>query len=69
MEKTQWAFILALQLSGRAQQVYMAMDITDTADYEAVKKAVLKWYDVSEELYSSKFRLRTKKKEESWPPT
>ena len=47
----------------------MAMDITDMADYEAVKKAVLKWYDVSEELYSSKFRLRTKKKEESWPPT
>ena len=41
----------------------MAMDTGDMGDYEAVKKAILKKYDVSEESYQQKFRSREKKKE------
>lgn len=66
VEKTRWVFLLAPQLSGKAQQAYMAMDTGDTGDYEAVKKAILKRYDVSEESYRRKFRSRVKKKEESY---
>ena len=51
MERTRRAFILAPQLSRKAQQAYMAMDTGDTGDYEAVKKTILKKYDVSKESY------------------
>ena len=44
--------------------MYMAMDIGDMADYEAVKKAILKRYNVSEEAYRQ-VCSRTKNKEES----
>ena len=51
-----WAFKLAPQLSGKAQQAFAAMDRTKTSDYDEVKAAILRRYDVSEETYRQRFR-------------
>ena len=63
IDKACWAFLLALKLSGKAQQAYMAIDTKDAGDYTAIKKAFLKHYDVNEELYCHRFHARSRKPE------
>ena len=46
IEKERWAFKLAPQLSGRAQQAYASMDAKDSSDYDKLKEAILKRYDI-----------------------
>jgi len=51
VREDRWAFKLAPQLTGRAQQAYAALNADDAAKYEKVKAAILRRYDISEETY------------------
>lgn len=42
IEKERWAFKLAPQLLGRAQQAYTSMDATDSGDFNELKEVILK---------------------------
>ena len=55
---------LASQLTGKAQSAYAAMGAEDALDYWALKEAVLRCYDISEDTYKHRFQ-RTEKEEES----
>ena len=49
--KKRWVFKLAPQLTSKVQQAYAALDLTQTTDYDQVKSAILKRYNVTEETY------------------
>ena len=66
IDKSRWAFILAPQLTGRAQKAYMALATDEASDYSAIKQAILKRYDISEETHRRKFRERSRGKGESY---
>ena len=51
-----WAFKLDPQLMGKVQQAFATMDRTKTTDYNEVKVAILRCYDISEETYRQWFR-------------
>ena len=51
-----WAIRLAPQLIGKAQQAYAAMRDTNATNYQQVKDAILKRYNISEETYRQHFR-------------
>ena len=51
-----WALWLAPQLTGKAQQAYAALRAEEAHQYEAVKSAILRRYDISEETYRQRFR-------------
>ena len=57
-----WAMRLVPQLTGKA---YAAMGAEDALDYSALKEAILKRYDISEDTYKHRFRRTEKKEEES----
>ena len=59
-EEATWAFQLAPQLTGRAQQAYAAMRNADAQDYRRVKEAILRCYNISEEHIVNGFGLRRK---------
>ena len=56
IREDRWAFKLAPQLTGRAQQAYTALNADDVVKYEEVKAAILRRYDISEETYRQRFR-------------
>ena len=66
VDKSRWAFILAPQLTRKAQKAYMALGNEEAGDYECIKREILKQYDVSEESHHRKFRDRSKTKEETY---
>ena len=66
MDPNRWAYRLAPQLTGRAQQAYAAMPAGEAGDYEALKVAILKCYDISEETYRQRFREATLKETETY---
>ena len=47
---------IAPQLTGKAQQAYAAMKAEDAGNYQLVKKAILRRYDISEKTYRQRFR-------------
>ena len=51
VREDRWAFKLAPQLTGKAQQAYATLNADDAAKYEEVKSAILRRYDISEETY------------------
>ena len=51
-----WAFKLASQLVGKAQQAYAAMSTEDSANYMQLKQAILRRYNIMEESYRQRFR-------------
>ena len=59
-------FKLAPQLTGKAQQAYAALDLDKTADYDQVKSAILKRYNVTEETYRTRLRAVSRGKQESY---
>ena len=61
VKRERWAFKLASQLVGKAQQAYAAMSAEDASDYDKLKKAILRRYDINEESYRQHFRSATKK--------
>ena len=51
-----WVYKLVPQLSGKAQQAYAALPADEAKDYDRVKSAILRRYDISEETYRQRFR-------------
>ncbi len=49
--KARWAYKLAPQLVGKAQQAYAAMGISEVGNYDELKAAVLRRYDINDESY------------------
>ena len=53
IQKDQWSYHLAPQLTGKAQLAFAALSSTEAKDYDAIKAAILARYDVNEETYIS----------------
>jgi hypothetical protein len=51
-----WTILLQSVLTGRAAEAYAALGIVEGADYQVVKKAILKTYELVPEAYRQKFR-------------
>ena len=54
--KPTWTTLLQSVLVGKAAEVYSAMSLTDSSDYEHVKQAILRVYELVPEAYRQKFR-------------
>lgn len=66
VREDRWAFKLAPQLTGRAQQAYAALNADDAAKYKEVKAAILRCYDINEETYRQRFRTTRRKEGEAY---
>lgn len=59
--KAEWVTLVRRELTGKAQEAYIAMDFSDSGEYDAVKRAVLRAYERVPEAYRLEFRtLRIK---------
>jgi hypothetical protein len=56
VEEDRWAFQLAPLLTGKAQQAYAAVSADEAHNYVRIKEAVLRWYNISDEMYRQRFR-------------
>ena len=56
VDKAQWVYRLAPQLTGKAQQAYAAMPTEEAGRYDDVKAAVLRRYNINAETYRQRFR-------------
>ncbi len=61
VNETRWALKLAPQLTGKAQLAYAAMDTSQAGDYAALKAAILRRYEITEETYRQRFRSTRRK--------
>ena len=61
-----WAFRLAPQLTGKAQQAYAALGVADSHIYARVKEAVLRRYDINDETYRQRFWSTRRKEGEAY---
>ena len=52
----QWPLLLQSVLKGKAQEAYTALPISECVDYNCVKNAILKAYELVSEAYRQKFR-------------
>ena len=64
-EKTGWASKLSALLSGRALEVYSRLSEEAAQDYDRVKLALMKRYDLTEDGYCRKFRASKPEVDES----
>ena len=64
-EKTGWASKLSALLSGRALEVYSRLSEEAAQDYDQVKLALMKRYDLTEDGYRRKFRASKPEVDES----
>ena len=64
--KEQWAIMLQVVLIGKAQIAYSALSADDSSDYEKVRKAVLRAYELVPEAYRQKFRNLRKDDRQSY---
>ena len=56
-KKSVWAAYLSALLKGRALDVYDRLSVDDAADYEKLKEALLKNFDMTERGFRKKFHL------------
>ena len=56
----EWTLLLQSSLVGKAREVYSALSIDDSAQYDVVISAILKAYELVPEVYRQKFRSVTK---------
>ena len=54
--REKWASLVQGKLVGKARDAYLAMSMNDVCDYDKVKKAVLKAYELVPEAYRQRFR-------------
>ena len=54
--KEQWPILLQCSLVGKAQVAYSCLSVEDSSNYDAIKKAILKAYELVPEAYKQKFR-------------
>ena len=64
--KETWATRLVGLLSGDALDSYSVLALASAKDYNSVKAAILKRYDVNAETYRQRFRLEIRKPTESY---
>ena len=53
--KDNWALLLQSSLVGKAREVYSALSVDDSSQYEIVKNAILRAYELVPEAYRQKF--------------
>ncbi|XP_051793889.1 uncharacterized protein LOC110946664 [Acanthochromis polyacanthus] len=63
--KTDWGFHLIPLLTGKARSAYVRMDVDDSLNYDKVKCAILKKYDINPETYRQAFRSLNVEPEET----
>lgn len=63
VNRSHWAIKLAPQLSRCALQAYAALSADRANDYQKVKKAILRRYDIGEETYRQMFQTARKENE------
>ena len=51
-----WSTLLQSALKGKAQETFAALSVDDSSDYDVVKSAILKAYELVPEAYRQKFR-------------
>lgn len=66
IDQGRWPHYLAPQLSRRAQLAFVALSITDSSNYDAIKAAILMRYDLNEEAYRNYFRKAARKVGETY---
>ena len=54
--KESWVLLLQSVLVGKAQEIYGSLSVEQSSNYEHVKKAILKAYELVPEAYRQKFR-------------
>jgi hypothetical protein len=54
--KAAWTLLLQCVLTGKAQEVYSSLALDQCADYEIVKAAILRAYELVPEAYRQRFR-------------
>ncbi|GFO20030.1 hypothetical protein PoB_004653500 [Plakobranchus ocellatus] len=54
--REKWSLSLCALLTGRALDCYERLSAEQAKDYDKVKEALLKWYDLTEDGYRRKFR-------------
>ena len=60
-----WPTQLAGQLTGKAMAAYAALSTMDSTEYEKVKKAILRRYQINKETHRLRFQQDRRKSEES----
>ena len=65
ISRERWPFQLAPQLTGKAQQAYAALTPDDAKDYDVVRTAILRRYNINEETYRQRVRGLKPKEDES----
>ena len=66
IRRERWAYKLAPNLTGKAQQAYAAMPTEEAGNYEALKVAILRRYDINQETYRQRFRQTSRKDSETY---
>ena len=59
--KNAWTMLFQSSLFGKAREVFTQLSVEQSSDYEAVKGAILKAYELVPEAYRQKFRNLSKK--------
>ncbi|KAJ8035007.1 hypothetical protein HOLleu_22079 [Holothuria leucospilota] len=54
--RDKWSILIQSNFTGKAQEVYSALSIEDSMNYDKVKKAILQAYELVPEAYRQKFR-------------
>ena len=54
--KESWVLLLQSVLVGKAQEIYGSLSVEQSSDYERVKEAILKAYELVPEAYRQNFR-------------
>ena len=65
IERARWSYMLAPQLTGKAQKAFTALEDERAGDYDALKTAILHRYDISTETYRQKLWSVARKESES----
>ena len=54
--KERWVLLLQSVLVGKAQEIFGSLSVEQSSNYEHVKEAILKAYELVPEAYRQKFR-------------
>ncbi|KAJ8049409.1 hypothetical protein HOLleu_02151 [Holothuria leucospilota] len=54
--RDKWSILIQSNFTGKAHEVYSALSIQDSMDYDKVKKAIFQAYELVPEAYRQKFR-------------
>ena len=60
LPKESWVLLLQSVLVGKAQEIYGSLSVEQSSNYEHVKEAILKAYELVPEAYRQKFRNNLK---------